>query len=54
MTSDVTTPGGTGPEVMASVDHSSDGSQYVIADINREDAWLVMPHDRAPSLPDWR
>jgi hypothetical protein len=54
MTSDATTPGGTRPEVMASVDHSDEGSQYVIADISRDDAWLVMPHDSAPSLPDWR
>jgi hypothetical protein len=45
---------GTAAEVMASVDSSSDGASFVIADVTRDDAWLAMPVAEAPALPEWQ
>jgi hypothetical protein len=45
---------GAGVEVMASVDAAGRTSEFVIADICREEAWLSMPDQRAPALDDWR
>ncbi|MGM0592155.1 MAG: DUF7556 family protein [Halobacteriota archaeon] len=41
-------------EVMASVDPSTSGSQFIIADISCDNAWLSMQYGDAPSLQDWR
>jgi hypothetical protein len=40
-------------EVMASVDSTPSQSEFVIADISRDDAWLSMRLSEAPSLRDW-
>lgn len=45
------TRGRTESEVMASVDESS--SEFVIADIAREDAWLSVRERDAPVLEKW-
>jgi hypothetical protein len=37
-------------EVMASVDSSN----FVIADVTRDDAWMSVSLDEAASLPAWR
>lgn len=46
------TPARTESEVMASVDE--DSSEFVIADIAREDAWLSVESGDAPVLEEWR
>ncbi|WP_313692563.1 DUF7556 family protein [Halorarum halobium] len=45
------TPARTESEVMASVDE--DSSEFVIADIAREDAWLSVGERDAPVLEQW-
>ncbi|MDS0296010.1 DUF7556 family protein [Halogeometricum luteum] len=40
-------------EVMASVDSTPSGSEFIIADISCDDAWLSMCETEAPSLRDW-
>ncbi|QLG28450.1 hypothetical protein HUG10_13225 [Halorarum halophilum] len=45
------TRGRTESEVMASVDENS--SEFVIADIAREDAWLSVEERDAPVLEQW-
>lgn len=41
-------------EVMASVDSTPARPEFVIADITRDDAWLSVNADDAPTLPEWR
>lgn len=41
-------------EVVGTVDDDGVNSEYVIADITADDAWLSMQTDDAPTLPDWR
>jgi hypothetical protein len=41
-------------EVMGAVDASSHCPEFVIADISRDDAWLSVDLDDAPSLVNWR
>lgn len=45
-------PAHTESEVMASVDE--DSSEFVIADIAREDAWVSVGAGDAPVLENWR
>ncbi|MFB6250527.1 MAG: hypothetical protein ABEI27_02375 [Halobellus sp.] len=40
-------------EVMASVDSTSGKSEFIIADITCDDAWLSMRVSDAPSLDEW-
>jgi len=40
-------------EVMASVDSTPAHSEFIIADISRDDAWLSMRVSEAPSLDEW-
>ncbi|MDQ2056139.1 MULTISPECIES: hypothetical protein [Halobellus] len=40
-------------EVMASVDSTPAQSEFIIADISRDDAWLSMRVSEAPSLDEW-
>ncbi|ELY35844.1 hypothetical protein C496_22861 [Natronorubrum tibetense GA33] len=40
--------------VVGSIDSSSSSTDYVIADISADDAWLSMQVDDAPTLPAWR
>jgi hypothetical protein len=55
MTADGTTVAGSGSsEVMASVDSTPQGDEFIIADIGRDDAWVSMSASVAPTLPDWR
>jgi len=39
-----------GTDVMAALDQDD----LVIADVSRDDAWLVVPAAEAPDLTDWR
>ncbi|SFF76253.1 hypothetical protein SAMN04488063_0181 [Halopelagius inordinatus] len=45
--------GATRAEVMASVDSSSSHSEFIIADISCDEAWISMRVEDAPSLRDW-
>ncbi|MFC6827067.1 MULTISPECIES: DUF7556 family protein [Halopelagius] len=45
--------GATRAEVMASVDSSPSRSEFIIADISRDEAWISMRVEDAPSLPEW-
>jgi hypothetical protein len=45
--------GASSAEVMASVDSSPSGSEFIIADISRDEAWVSMRVEDAPSLRDW-
>ncbi|WP_197427878.1 hypothetical protein [Halogeometricum sp. CBA1124] len=40
-------------EVMASVDSTPARSEFIIADISCDNAWLSMAAAEAPSLRDW-
>lgn len=40
-------------EVMASVDESRAGPEFVIADISTEEAWLSVRQTDAPVLEEW-
>jgi hypothetical protein len=40
-------------KVMASVDSTPSGLEFIIADISCDDAWLSMCETEAPSLRDW-
>lgn len=40
-------------EVMASVEESTSRSEFVIADISRDDAWISVAETDAPTLTDW-
>ncbi len=40
--------------VVGSIDSSSSSTDYVIADISADGAWLSMRVDDAPTLPAWR
>ncbi|ELY26776.1 hypothetical protein GL213_00800 [Halogeometricum borinquense] len=40
-------------EVMASVDSTPARSEFIIADISCDNAWLSMTVEEAPSLRDW-
>jgi hypothetical protein len=46
--------GDSGAEVMASVDSTPDGTQFVIADITRDEAWIAVAEADASPLPAWR
>jgi hypothetical protein len=41
-------------EVMASVDSASGRSQFIIADVTCDDAWMAVQLDDASTLPEWR
>lgn len=43
-------PGPREETVMSAVDDED----LVIADVSRDDAWLVVPTTEAPALDDWR
>jgi hypothetical protein len=54
MTPDATASfGASRAEVMASVDSNRSRSEFIIADISRDEAWLSMREADAPSLRDW-
>jgi hypothetical protein len=54
MATDVTTAGGQGSDVMASVDEGTGLPEFVIADISRDDAWVSIQLTDATGLDDWR
>jgi hypothetical protein len=54
MAPDVTTVGGEGSDVMASVDDGTGAPEFVIADVSRDDAWLSIQLRDATGLDDWR
>ncbi len=39
--------------VMASVDEDGAGRRLIIADVNRDDAWLSMPMDEVCAVTAW-
>jgi hypothetical protein len=41
-------------DVMTSVDGDGPGTQVIIADISRDEAWLSVPLTEASALGDWR
>lgn len=41
------------PDVMASVDATRSRSEFVIADVSREDAWVSVDETDAPILEEW-
>lgn len=47
-------PEGPSTEVMASVDDAGSSSEYVIADLGADEAWLSISVSDAPELPAWR
>ncbi|MFB6111668.1 MAG: hypothetical protein ABEJ35_03935 [Halobacteriaceae archaeon] len=49
-TADGPGPAADDDRVMAALDEDD----LVIADVSREDAWLVVPATEAPALADWR
>lgn len=44
----------TADDVMASVDDDGAVERFVIADISRDDAWVMLPLSEAATLSDWR
>jgi hypothetical protein len=55
MTPDATATGDrSDAEVVASLDATGEGTQFIIADITCDDAWLSIEASDAPSLPAWR
>lgn len=54
MGSDTAAVDPTDAEVMASVDAAADRTEFVIADVSRDGAWLSAPAADAPQLPNWR
>ncbi|MFB6108602.1 MAG: hypothetical protein ABEJ82_07160 [Haloplanus sp.] len=54
MAPDATVADGQEFEVMASVDDSARTSQFVIADVSRDDAWVSVPLADASTLDAWR
>jgi hypothetical protein len=55
MAPDATAAPGWNAEVMAAVDNAAaDRPEFVVADVNRDEAWLSMRADDAPALDDWR
>ncbi|WP_201740309.1 MULTISPECIES: hypothetical protein [Salinigranum] len=52
---DATTPvDASNTEVMASVDSAPGRSQFIIADVTRDDAWMAVRLEEASTLPEWR
>lgn len=47
-------PGDSGPSPQDTVMAAQDEEDLVIADVSRDDAWLVVPVAEAPDLTDWR
>ncbi|GAB7019029.1 hypothetical protein [Halostagnicola sp. A-GB9-2] len=45
---------GSDDTVVGSIDSGGSSSEYVIADISADGAWLSMQADDAPELPAWR
>lgn len=43
-----------GGNVMAAVDGDHDGERLIIADVEREDAWMAMRRRDAPALSECR
>ena len=41
-------------DVMASVDDDGATERLVIADVSRDDAWVMLPLSEAATLADWR
>jgi hypothetical protein len=54
MAPDVTTAGGKGSDVMASIDEGPGVSEFVIADISTDEAWVSVQLTDASGLEDWR
>jgi hypothetical protein len=53
--SDASPPAGdAGPSPEDTVMAAHDEEDLVIADVSRDDAWLVVPVSEAPDLTDWR
>ena len=52
MTVDATLP--PNQDVMASVDSSPAGDEFIIADVGRDDAWLSVSATEATGLEEWR
>jgi hypothetical protein len=46
--------GDAGPGLEDTVMAAHDEEDLVIADVTRDDAWLVVPAAEAPELTDWR
>ena len=40
--------------VMAAIDRSGAAARLVIADVSRDDTWLMIPRSEAPMLREWR
>jgi hypothetical protein len=52
---DATTPvDASSTEVMASVDSAPGRSQFIIADVTCDDAWMAVRLEEASTLPEWR
>ena len=52
---DATTPvDASSTEVMASVDSAPGRSQFIIADVTCDDAWMAVRLEEASALPEWR
>ena len=52
---DATTPADvSSTEVMASVDTAPGRSQFIIADVTCDDAWVAVRLEEASTLPEWR
>lgn len=47
-------PHGSGSSVMASIDGDREAERLIIADVSRDEAWIAMPMQDAPSLSRWR
>lgn len=43
-----------GEDVMAALDHSEGATRLLIADVGRDEAWLSIHGEDAPTLEEWR
>ncbi len=55
MAQDVATSGGSSDcEVMASIDHSTSGERFIIAELCRENAYLSIEASATVDVTEWR
>lgn len=54
MATDTTATNVSNAEVMASVDSTPTTTEFIIADISCDDAWLSLRAKDAPTLDEWR
>lgn len=53
MARDITAADASQPEVLASVDSAPGRSEFIIADVTSDDAWLSVREMDAPILSEW-